>query len=184
MFSPLAFSLCSRPLSSSIWLILKSCWEILVQCSTAEELGMSPVLPKVKVEAESRNAVDITQCSLWSSWLLCAVTKIGTEDWGKKNKVLRPCPSFHLSSWGKEKDCLPRDRRQCSEEEQYHLLCNYIAVLIPAATFSVTRFPRYQANFIGIISFHGVTSSIAYEIQLTADTVPQQGLRCQYAHCH
>lgn len=46
------------------------------------------------------------------------------------------------------------------EEQEDLLVCNYIIMLILFATFSITRSPRYQAGFIGIISFHGVTYRI------------------------
>lgn len=46
------------------------------------------------------------------------------------------------------------------EEQEDLLVCNYIIMLILFATFSITRSPRYQAGFISIIAFHGVTYRI------------------------
>jgi len=51
------------------------------------------------------------------------------------------------------------------EEQEDQLVCNYITVLILFATFSITRFPRQWASFIGIVSFCGITYDTVYEIQ-------------------
>lgn len=51
------------------------------------------------------------------------------------------------------------------EEQEDQLVCNYVTVLILFATFSITGSLRQRASFIGIISFHGITYNIVYEIQ-------------------
>lgn len=55
------------------------------------------------------------------------------------------------------------------EEQEDPLVCNYVTILILYSMSSISRFRRYWASFIDIMSFHGITLDTAYEIQYTLE---------------
>lgn len=96
---------------------------------------------------------------LWASWLLCTVKKMVLDLRNEKKKKKFSGPALFSTS-----PVSRRKRTVCHgihlEEQEDLLVCNYIIMLILFSTFSITRSPRYQAGFISIIAFHGVTYRI------------------------